>query len=125
MTLRDIGKSFSGLWQAIQDDVRTVFSENILDWPIWVLVVAVLLLVGIVAPSLSTVKREEESANIDDGIWGSIWAALIGLLAMSYLIFAAFTERHGLQSWVGFIGLISWPIFGYSFLLKLRHWLRK
>lgn len=124
MTLRDIGESFSGLWQAIQDDVRTVFSENILDWPIWAFVVVVLLLVGIVAPSLSTVKREE-AANIDDGIWGSIWAVLIGFLAMSYLIFAAFTERHGLQPWLGFIGLISWPIFGYSFLLKLHRRLRK
>lgn len=122
MTLRDIGEGLAGFWQAIQDDIKTVFSENILDWPLWTFVVVVLLVLFIVLPALSTVKREED-ANIDDGIWGSIWAALIGFSFMSYAIFAAFTGRHGLQPWVGFVGLISWPIFGYVCLLKLlRRW---
>lgn len=121
MTLRDIGERLSGLWQVIKGDIKTVFSENIMDWPLWAFVVVVLLLVAIVAPALSTVKREE-AANIDDGIWGSIWAALIGFCFMSYMIFAAFTERHGFPPWLGFVGLISWPIFGYTFLLKLLRW---
>ena len=124
MTLRDIGGFFSGLWQSIQGGVRTVFSENIMDWPLWAFVVVVLLIVAIVAPALATVKRDE-AANIDDGIWGSIWAALIGFCFISYLIFSAFTERHGLQPWIGFLGLIIWPIFGYAFLLKLRSRLQK
>jgi hypothetical protein len=124
MTLRDVGEGLSGLWQVIHDGVRAVFSENILDWPIWALVVVVLLIVGIVAPALATVKREE-AENVDDGIWGSIWAALIGFCFISYVIFAAFTERHGLPAWLGFVGLISWPILGYAVLLKLlRRWLK-
>ncbi len=118
MTLRDIGEWFSGFWAALVRDVQIVFSENILDWPLWTFFLVAALILALVVPNLSTI-REEEEANIDDGVWGSIWAALIGFCFMSYLIFAAFTGRHGLPSWLGFVGLISWPIFGYGFLLKL------
>ena len=121
MTIRDIGESFSGLWQVIQGDVRTVFSENILDWPLWASVVVVLLFVGIVVPVLYAVKSDE-ATNIDNGIWGSIWLPLIGFFVVSYTIFAAFPERHELRPWFVFVGLILWLSFGYSFLLRLRRW---
>ena len=32
VTLRDVGEWFSGFWQALERDVQTVFSENVLDW---------------------------------------------------------------------------------------------
>jgi hypothetical protein len=68
MTLRDIGEWFSGFWAALVRDVQIVFSENILDWPLWTFFLVAALILALVVPNLSTI-REEEEANIDDGVW--------------------------------------------------------
>ena len=95
------------------------------DWPLWAFVVVAVVLLAIILPALFTVREEEIDPNLDDGIWGSIWALLIGFCGMSYLIFAAFTGRHEFPSWLGFVGLIGWSVLGYAFLLKLIRRFRK
>jgi len=127
MTIRDIGEWFSGFWTALVRDVQIVFSENILDWPLWTFLFVAALLLALVVPNLLTVREEEEAnieANIDGGFWESIWI-IFGFCVISYIIFAAFTGRHDLPAWLGFLGLVSWPILGYGLLLKLAKRFRK
>lgn len=121
MTLRDIHEWGGDVFDAAVTDVMSLGTSSPLDWPLWIIVPLALIMFAILKTTFTTIREEENNPELAaaDGFWGSIWAALIGCLAMLAISLSAFSGNGDLPTWLGYVGLFNAAIFGYGFLLKL------
>ncbi|WP_146036477.1 hypothetical protein [Pseudotabrizicola formosa] len=130
MTLRDIGEWFSSIWARILSDFNIALNSSPLDWPIWIL----LGLVFVVVPGyFAFMKYMVEDYRRNSGeatIWTVLGAGIGAILTTLVTLDAYFTMKvfGGTPRFIMFMR-ICYPFmtifFVTYFILVYRHWLRQ
>lgn len=130
MTLRDIGEWLSGLWERIISDLGIAFISSPLDWPLWIIITLVFVIVPAFLSFLGHIISDHHRNSGKATMW-SVLGAGVGVFLTTlvtldaYFMMIIFDGPPRLIAFLRMFYPFMTVFFATYFILVLQDWFRQ